>query len=533
MPTYDITFPDGRKFRVTAPDGATHDEVIAYAKKNIPAAPAPSAGVEDPGALGAAIIGAGRGTDKLAAGLRQLTRNVFGDKAVSAVEGVGRVLGMADGSQLEAQQAGADDVYAKLAEKRPVATTIGELAPAAAMTATAAGPAAMIAASSLPGLMEYGTTEERLTRGAMGAAGGAAGAALGKVAGRILQPTRQTASRVSSDAIGAAERLGYKPTAGQVSGSRALQILEQQTAKNPVGSFVGQKFNAGNQTAINRAAARAMGESADLIDESVMGNAATRLGAGFDAAFAGKDIPINNSFKAFANSLNKSAGMAGEFADAEVKNLAGRVAAVAERGSISGEEYQAMRSALNTIKRQAAASSNGSLKYAATGTIKALDDAAADVVPAAEMEAFKRLNAQYAAMKTLHKTGTVKGGNVDPAVVRSALQSADKSAFARGGIPGELADIARIGNAFRPLPDSGTAANTVTQVLLSGGAGLMGPEALAASLIAPAAIGKGLFSDAGRKYLTSGLLNVSPELERLLVAAGATPGGLLGLQASR
>lgn len=39
---YDITSPDGRKFRVTAPDGATQEEVLAYAKANMPKAePAP------------------------------------------------------------------------------------------------------------------------------------------------------------------------------------------------------------------------------------------------------------------------------------------------------------------------------------------------------------------------------------------------------------------------------------------------------------------------------------------------------------
>ena len=32
MPEYDITSPDGKKFRITAPEGATQDEVLAYAK---------------------------------------------------------------------------------------------------------------------------------------------------------------------------------------------------------------------------------------------------------------------------------------------------------------------------------------------------------------------------------------------------------------------------------------------------------------------------------------------------------------------
>ena len=33
MPDFEITAPDGRKFIVTAPDGATQDEVLAYAQK--------------------------------------------------------------------------------------------------------------------------------------------------------------------------------------------------------------------------------------------------------------------------------------------------------------------------------------------------------------------------------------------------------------------------------------------------------------------------------------------------------------------
>lgn len=38
MPTFEITSPDGRKFQVTAPDGATQDEVLKYAQSNMPVA---------------------------------------------------------------------------------------------------------------------------------------------------------------------------------------------------------------------------------------------------------------------------------------------------------------------------------------------------------------------------------------------------------------------------------------------------------------------------------------------------------------
>lgn len=38
MPTFEITSPDGKRFQVTAPDGATQEEVLKYAQANMPAA---------------------------------------------------------------------------------------------------------------------------------------------------------------------------------------------------------------------------------------------------------------------------------------------------------------------------------------------------------------------------------------------------------------------------------------------------------------------------------------------------------------
>ena len=41
MPAYDVTAPDGRTFEVNAPEGATQDEVLAYAKRMYSSMPAP------------------------------------------------------------------------------------------------------------------------------------------------------------------------------------------------------------------------------------------------------------------------------------------------------------------------------------------------------------------------------------------------------------------------------------------------------------------------------------------------------------
>ena len=39
MPTFLVTAPDGRKLRVTAPEGATQQEAIAYAQQQFSAQP--------------------------------------------------------------------------------------------------------------------------------------------------------------------------------------------------------------------------------------------------------------------------------------------------------------------------------------------------------------------------------------------------------------------------------------------------------------------------------------------------------------
>jgi hypothetical protein len=45
MPDYEITSPDGKKFVVTAPDGATQEQVLAYAQEQFARAPTKEAGI--------------------------------------------------------------------------------------------------------------------------------------------------------------------------------------------------------------------------------------------------------------------------------------------------------------------------------------------------------------------------------------------------------------------------------------------------------------------------------------------------------
>lgn len=526
MPRYEVKAPDGTRYEVNAPDGATEADAIAYVQTQGVATKAAAPEAEDPGALGALAIGGGRMFDRAAAGLKdfmpQAVQN-YGDR-------LGKALGMADSSKLSdrATQDANTRAYEKLEQIRPFSTAAGEALPLVAALPAVSGVGSAAALSALPGLISYGTPEEKLTSAALGAAGGGLGAGAGKLVGRALNPIRSTPNAATDEAMAAAARIGYRPPVGQQTGSRALQLLEQQAAKNPISASGAQAYGTANALAVNQAAARGMGETADQITEDVMATAKKRIGSEFDRLSADKAIPLDNTFTARIEHLRTRVEAAGPFKNTQAVETLDNAALVAKSGQVTGEAYQAIRSELTDMARVAARAGNEKLGSSIKGVRKALDDAAEKALSPEDLKAWKTARTEYATMKTLEKRGALKGGNVDPAIVRNLLQSGDRAGFARGNMQGELADIARIGNAFRPLPDSGTAGNMLTQVLLSGGAGLMGPGALATSLMAPLAANKLLFSKGGQRYLRDGLLDVTPEVERRLMQGGY---GLLGLPA--
>lgn len=516
--------PDGTVIE-GVPDGITQSELMRrYAKMSAPAPqPAPT---EDPGIMGSMAIGAGRVFDRAAAGLKDF----MPESIQRGGDALGKALGMADSTKLNDRgfQDEQTRIYGKLEQERPVSTAVGAALPMVATLPAVSSVGGAAAVSALPGLISYGTPQEKLTDAALGAAGGALGAGAGKLVGRALNPIRSAPDAATASAMEAAARLGYAPPVGQQTGSRALQILEQQAAKNPISARGAQAYNQGNQSALNRAATRAIGESGDQVTEDVFAAARSRIGGEFDRLAADKTIPLDKSFGARIEHLKSRVEQAGPFKNTQAADVLESAKMVAESGRVTGEAYQAIRSELTDMSRVASRAGNDKLAGTIKGVRKAMDDAAEKALSPEDLKAWKVARAQYASMKTLEKRGAVKGGNVDPAIIRNAMQSGDRGAFARGNMTGEIADIARIANAFRPLPDSGTASNLVTQALLSGGAGLMGPGALAASLTAPLAANKLLFSKAGQKYLRDGAVKVTPELEKRLIQGGY---GLLGLPA--
>lgn len=96
MPEYDITSPEGKKFRITAPEGATQDEVLAYAKdqfakmpkEQVQETPKQQAGIVSDVLSGAAKIGGGF----LMGGPARATAEV-GKQVFSGLDKVGETAG--------------------------------------------------------------------------------------------------------------------------------------------------------------------------------------------------------------------------------------------------------------------------------------------------------------------------------------------------------------------------------------------------------------------------------------------------------
>lgn len=517
---------DGR--RLEFPDG-TDPAVIQRTVKRVLGGqaqqPAQPDVADEYGPAQAATIAGGRTLERIAAGMRQMTPEAIRNP----IDRLGRAMGMAEPPSIDPAQQQADTAaFAKLEARHPVSTMLGGAAPLLAAPALGTGVAGMAAGAALPGLMEYGTPEERLQRGALGAAGGAVGALAGKALGRVVQPVRAAPDAARAEAIKAAERIGYKVPIGQQTGSRSVQTMEQQLAKNPVTAGMAQKLNEANQQSLNRAVGKAMGENADTLTDSVLDAAKSRIGAVFDDVASRTKITVSgDDLLGALVKLDEQQSSLGSFANPKVTKLIDKGLDLAAQGQVEGRTYQLIRSELGNRAEAAFNGKNATLGNALKAVQQSLDDAANSSISPADRQAWELARKQWQAYKIASKRmGVIEGGNVSAAKLSTRV---DKT---RGRVPQEIADVAKIGETFKPLPDSGTASNAFAQMLLTGGAGLLGPGPLAATIGGPLAAQKFLQSSAGQRYLTQGMTKVTPEMERMLMLLGAgtgsVGGGLLG-----
>lgn len=479
-----------------------------------PAAPEPAA-IEDPGFGRAALIATGRTADRLAKGVKQMGLNVAAPFSESA-RGV-----LADMATKEAENS---RLYGQLQKIRPWATALGEAAPLVAAPIMGAGAAATAASAAIPGLIEYGTGEEKLARGGAGALGGWVGRGVGNAVARAVKPT-QSLTQAQQKALEAADRLGVKLTAGEASGNRALRWAEAASSDMPIAAGIASKRISGNDRAIAGAAARAIGQQADELTEGVFSAARADISGKFDSLL--KPLQIDLGDKAIQHELNAVTGskVLKSLRDDGVDGIIAEIKSI--NGKVSGEWFQQNKTALDAAIRSNYNAGKADVAKALEGVEKALDRAAKKAMGKDGAEAYEAARKQWANLRMLESGKVVEGGRVMPGRLDSAMTNRYKGAYKEGKIGGELADIASLAGTLRGMPQSGTAPRAIYGGM-AGGAAMVDPATAAMMVGVPTALQGVAASPLLRNYMTRGLANLTPETEEILRRVGGRA-GLLGV----
>jgi hypothetical protein len=426
--------------------------------------------------VAAFLVGGGKTTARIGQGMQQLAN---------------------DSPELKARVAEEQRLYDPLAKAFPMSTGLGESLPAMAIPiGGAAGVAGVMGrtalASAVPAALEYGSLSERAKNTALAGGAGALGGAFGAAAGRVLQPVRAATANVVADLFG---RNGLPALPSQITGSKTLGWIEDAAAMGKADDmFTPEAVNAAKQT---------VGQKFQNIP------AATTVGV--DRTLAQRLLAVEQNH--YKNLSPDQRSIVKTYVD-DILNFG--------PSGMPGDVYQKARS---RIGARAESTQDSELKTALKGVQKSLDDAFERSASPADNAAYAEAREQWRAIKDLGNLTNVDG-RLSPARAATAGKNAPAGSAER--------EVAELGAKMRPLRSSGTAERLMYQSLLTGGAGgaagYLGDPASAAkwgagSLVAPWIVSQLLTRRPVMPYLTKGLLQVTPEIEKKLIRYG----GLLGL----
>lgn len=363
-------------------------------------------------------------------------------------------------------------------------------------------------ASEAGGQLTAGTAAEPWVRGAAALAAPIA-------VSRAITPLKVDAAR--APLVETLEREGVQLTAGQKSGSKPLQWAEATMGDMPGAGEVAAKAMERQGKQFNAAAARRMGEDADMLTPDVMKQASTRLGKEFDDLSARNtltyDARMGQDLALAAQRYDKTLdALQKPLFENVLNDVRGKV--IQGNGTIAGDVYQATRSDLSAIAAENAGNRYGK---AIAEVRDALDNAMGRSISPADLVAWQKARNEYGAFKTVETAMSGAGektaqGFVSPAQLRSAVAGKNPGAYVRGD--GELAELARAGaGVMLPLPNSGTAPRSfmmnMPSALAAGAGGAAGgiPGAVA-GLLAPGLAGRALMSRPAQAYLGNQLIEV-------------------------
>lgn len=553
MPDFEVTSPDGRKFIVTAPEGASQAEIIDYAKQNLPAATrTPNPDAQPIGMFGRFMQGVG----DLPTGARQFMANVLpegmkptlnlGAKVGEYIPAVGlaaRMLGDIQGAD-EANQgvtarentyqdrlkaSGVDGMDWARIGGQAASTLPAMMIPGAQTYLGAAGLGAATGAatsglSPVPNVQDdYG--QRAAMNAGIGGVAGAAGGVAGKMLGGLIAPRIDPNVRALADA-------GVELTPGQIVGGTARRVEDAATSIPIVGTGIANAQRRSLES-FNRSVAdevlSPIGGSVPRgtpAGRALMNQVDDAIGAAYTAAHArvrpfAPDAQFVNDFAALRSVNTLFRDQAGYFRQFFTNQIMPELSA----GPLDGATAQRISSMLKHEARQFSSSqtvAEQKLGQAFKDTVNLFDNLVARTNPSVAPD-IKKANAAFARMIRMESAsagaGATDGVFTAPqfsAAVRRTDMSPRKGEFARGNaLMQGLSDPAK---AVLPstVPDSGTGMRGMLGA--TGGAiasGMVDPSLMAAYLGATAA-GRVAYSEPATRAFRAMMLARRPEFMGLL-----------------
>ena len=502
MPIARFEMPDGRIGRFEVPDGTTPEQAQAMIAQSLgDQKPQPSSyekTAQESSAMDNLLAGAGGSMHGLYLGAKQLLGQATPEEVANhkaAMKGLGSTT------------------------SGTIGQFVGAAAPAAA-TALIPGVNTLTGASlmgaGLGALEPVGPDESRLTNMAIGGAAGAAGQKVAQALGRINRPVQSTLTPEKQILAARAAQEGIPLNVAQATGSKPLKIIDSVLDNMPLTADKQSAVKDAARQKFNAAVGRTFGADEPRLSQGVMQTAKRNLGQKFT------DLAQRNKLKLDNEAMQSLATISDDLTKFDTPDIArignnfiDDLLQKSQNGVIEGEAYRKFDSALG---RRMRSTTNGDMRHALGRIQETVREAMDRSITQKDQMAWRGTRKQYANMKAVE--GVVAKdveGNVSPKLLWNAVNQ-------RNG--GDLRDIAEVGKAFvNDIPDSGTAQrafyqrmieNPLTAVWQQGIGGLGMPLQAA------------LNSQAGQRYFSKGLLDVSPEMARLGTAGMmGVPFGLL------
>ena len=490
MPVFEFTSPEGKKYRVTGPEGATQEEAFGMLQKQLSAtpttAPRPKQAVPaEPAAPNTGLMSV-NAANRAIAGIPDAVLNTpnrllnLGKAAVgTAATALGRPdLAPTPTPDPDFVRKGFEQAGFIKPELDPTTTgqrmlsslvqggvgaALGSPANSLRQMATNAGIGA-VSGGVAGGVQEAtGSAPLSITAGLLSPL------AAGRAVSAVRQPGRSIDAETARLANRAQEDFDIPLRPDQLYNNRIAKMAGEAMEKVPLSGAPTEA----RQNSFNRAVIKTIGgnATADKLTPDVFDQAIRTSGKKIGDIAARNNVRMDQDFD---DALNTHVMNADRFETTDVgrvvKNYVDELRNKTVNGVISGEAFRKLNTEINAKIRNTA---NGDLKHALGGLQDDMQNALERVLTGNDLTRLQNARQQYAIAKTIEpivaKTTT---GDISPAALMGRVTSnqAGKSRMARG-TGGDIGDLARIGQRFLKEPNSsGTAERSLAYGMLGGGA---------------------------------------------------------------